>query len=45
MISIESHRAAIGKWHIFCIVRPLIDTTKDRVYSMQGLKKVEGGGH
>ena len=27
MISIESHRAAIGKWHIFCTVRPLIDTT------------------
>jgi hypothetical protein len=28
MISIESYRAAIGKWHICCIVRPLlIDTT------------------
>ena len=27
MISIESYRAAIGKWHLFCIVRPIMDST------------------
>ena len=26
MIPIESYKAAIGKWHLFCLIRPLIDS-------------------